>query len=111
MQQNRANGCNPTGTVCVGGATGIPVPLLSQLQTLGGLSATAAAGFLNSTTTLSELDINSAGSFARRIEDNTLGLKLRPTQQCALITYLDNSGDSHYHAAQFTLRRRFSTGL
>src|ERR1043165_2108559 len=47
----------------------------------------------------------------RRIEDNTLGLKLRPNQQFALITYLDNSGDSNYHAAQFTLRRRFSTGL
>jgi hypothetical protein len=85
--------------------------LLSQLQTLGGLSATAAAGFLNSATTINELDINGAGSFARRIEDNTLGLKLRPNQQFALITYLDNSGDSNYHAAQFTLRRRFSTGL
>jgi len=28
-----------------------------------------------------------------------------------VITYLDNSGDSNYHAAQFTLRRRFSSGL
>ncbi|MBA2527071.1 MAG: TonB-dependent receptor, partial [Pyrinomonadaceae bacterium] len=38
-------------------------------------------------------------------------LKLRPNQQFAAITYLDNSGDSNYHAAQFTLRRRFSSGL
>src|SRR6266498_3852347 len=38
-------------------------------------------------------------------------LKLRPNQQFGVITYLDNSGDSHYHAAQFTLRRRFSSGL
>ncbi len=111
MQQNRANGCTPSGTGCPAGVTGVAPPLLSQLQTQGGLSATAAASFLNSTTTTSELDINGAGSFARRIEDNTLGLKLRPNQQFALITYLDNSGDSNYHAAQFTLRRRFSTGL
>jgi hypothetical protein len=111
MQQNRAKGCAPSGTGCPTGATGVAPPLLSQLQTQGGLSATAAAGFLNSATTVSELDINGAGSFARRIEDNTLGLKLRPNQQFALITYLDNSGDSNYHAAQFTLRRRFSSGL
>jgi len=111
MQQNRAKGCTPSGTGCPAGVTGVAPPLLLQLQTQGGLSATAAAGFLNSTTTTGELDINGAGSFARRIEDNTLGLKLRPNQQFALITYLDNSGDSNYHAAQFTLRRRFSTGL
>lgn len=111
MQANRAKGCTPAGTGCPAGVTGVAPPLLSQLQTLGGLSATAAAGFLNSATTINELDINGAGSFARRIEDNTLGLKLRPNQQFALITYLDNSGDSNYHAAQFTLRRRFSTGL
>ena len=108
MQQNRAKGCTPAGTGCVGG---VAPPLLAQLQTQGGLSATAAASFLNSSTTTGELDINGAGSFARRIEDNTLGLKLRPNQQFALITYLDNSGDSNYHAAQFTLRRRFSSGL
>jgi hypothetical protein len=111
MQQNRAKGCNPTGTTCPAGVTGTTVPLLAQLVSQGGLTATAAASFLNSATTTSELDINGAGSFARRIEDNTLGLKLRPNQQFALITYLDNSGDSNYHAAQFTLRRRFSTGL
>ncbi len=111
MQQNRARGCAPAGTGCPSGVTGVAPPLLSQLQTQGGLSATAAAGFLNSTTTVSELDINGAGSFARRIEDTTLGLKLRPNQQFGVITYIDNSGDSNYHAAQFTLRRRFSTGL
>ena len=111
MQQNRVRGCTPSGTGCPAGVTGVTPTLLSQLQTQGGLSATAAASFLNSSTTTSELDINGAGSFARRIEDNTLGLKLRPNQQFGLITYLDNSGDSNYHAAQFTLRRRFSSGL
>src|SRR5205085_11230436 len=44
-------------------------------------------------------------------EDTTLAFKLRPNQQFGVITYLDNSGDSNYHAAQFTLRRRFSSGL
>jgi hypothetical protein len=111
MQQNRAKGCLPSGTGCPAGVTGTAPPLLSQLQTQGGLSSTASVSFLNSTTTQTELDINGAGSFARRIEDNTLGLKLRPNQQFGLITYLDNSGDSNYHAAQFTLRRRFSSGL
>ncbi len=111
MQQNRAKGCTPSGTGCPTGVTGTAPPLLSQLQTLGGLSSTASASFLNSSTTTNELDINGAGSFARRIEDNTLGLRLRPNQQFGLITYLNNSGDSNYHAAQFTLRRRFSSGL
>lgn len=111
MQQNRAKGCNASGTGCPAGVTGVTPPLFTQLQTQGGLTAAAATTFLNSTTTRSEIDINSAGAFARRIEDTTLGLKLRPNQQFAAITYLDNSGDSNYHAAQFTLRRRFSSGL
>jgi hypothetical protein len=60
---------------------------------------------------VTDLQFNAAGSFAQRVEDNTLALKLRPNQQFARITYLDNSGDSNYHAAQFTLRRRFASGL
>src|SRR5437016_5841211 len=111
MKQNRAKGCTPSGTGCPAGVTGVTPSLLGQLQAQGGLTAAAAATFMNSSTTTGELDINSAGSFARSIEDTTLGLKLRPNQQFAVITYLDNSGDSNYHAAQFTLRRRFSTGL
>src|SRR5207237_8115793 len=76
-----------------------------------GLSVTAAANVLNQSATLTDLQFNAAGSFAQRIEDNTLALKLRPNQQFARITYLDNSGDSNYNAAQFTLRRRFTSGL
>jgi carboxypeptidase family protein/TonB-dependent receptor-like protein len=121
LQANqRLPNCLPNGTArfptdparpCTPAFTSAQIPLINQLQTQGGLSSTATANFVNSTTSQAELDINGAGSFARRIEDNTLGLKLRPNQQFALITYLDNSGDSNYHAAQFTLRRRFSTGL
>lgn len=111
MQQNRAKGCTASGTGCPAGVTGVTPPLFTQLQTQGGLTSAQATTFLNSTTTAGELAINNAGTFARRIEDTTLGLKLRPNQQFAVITKLDNSGDSNYHAAQFTLRRRFSSGL
>ncbi len=111
MQQNRANGCRPDGTNCPAGVTGLAPPLLTQLQTQGGLTSSAAATFLNSSTSVSDLDLNAAGNFAGRIEDTTLGLKLRPNQQFNVITYLSNNGDSNYHAAQFTLRRRFSSGL
>ncbi len=111
MQQNRAKGCTPSGTGCPAGVTGVTPPLVGQLTAPGGLTAAQTTTFLNSSTTTGELDINSAGAFARRIEDTTLILKLRPNQQFGAITYLDNSGDSNYHAAQFTLRRRFSDGL
>ena len=115
MQQNRALGCTSPGTGCTGGVT---PPLLGQLTAAfvarGQSNATAttnATNFINSSTTTTDLNRNSVGNFAVRIENTVLGLKLRPNQQFAMITYLDNSGDSNYHAAQFTLRRRFSTGL
>jgi hypothetical protein len=111
MRQNRRNGCRPDGTGCPSGVTGLTPALLGQLQTQGGLSAAAAATFLNSSNTTGELDLNNAGSFAQRIEDTTLGLHLRRNQQFGVVTYLDNSGASNYHAAQFTLRRRFASGL
>ena len=103
MQGNVTRGCQASGSGCPAGVTGTPVPLVTS----GVLSAT----FVNSTTTLSELQLNSAGAFVGRIEDTTLALGLRPNQQFSTITYLDNAGDSKYHAFQFTLRRRFSSGL
>lgn len=118
MQQNVAiTGCRPSGTTAAGVTCGSTPPLLTQLQTQGGLTATAAASFLNNSTTLANLTQNAAGTFAGRIESsgsssgNTLGLKLRSNQQFGVITYLDSGGDSYYHAAQFTLRRRFTSGL
>ena len=117
MQQNRAKGCTPAGTGCPAGVTGVAPPLLSQLQTQGGLSATAAASFLNSTTTTSELDINGAGSFARRIEDNTLGLKLT-TQPAVCVDHLSRqqwrlelSRRAIYFATQVQHRSRPEHGL
>jgi Carboxypeptidase regulatory-like domain/TonB-dependent Receptor Plug Domain len=115
MQQNRAKGCTAVGTGCAGGVT---PPLLSQLTTAfvqtgqtQTAATTSATNFINSSNTVTDLNRNSVGNFAVRIENTVLGLKLRPNQQFASITYLDNSGDSNYHAAQFTLRRRFSSGL
>jgi hypothetical protein len=109
---NRATNCLPSGATrdttkpaCVPVFTAAQIPLLAANVT--GINAT----FVNSTTTQGELNVNNIGNLARRIEDTTLAFKLRPNQQFGVITYLDNSGDSNYHAAQFTLRRRFSSGL
>jgi hypothetical protein len=100
------------------GAVRTSTPLFAQLvagfvangQTVTA-ATTSATNFLNSSTTTGELTTNNIGNFARRIEDSVLSLKLRPNQQFAVITKIDNSGDSNYHAAQFTLRRRFASGL
>ena len=115
MQQNRAKNCTAVGTGCVGGVT---PPLLGQLTTAfvqsgqtQAAATTSATNFINSAATVTDLNRNSVGNFAVRIENTVLGMKLRPNQQFSVITYLDNSGDSNYHAAQFTLRRRFSSGF
>ncbi len=103
MQQNVARGCTAAGTGCPTGVTGTTPAVVSQ--------GIVNAAFVNSATTSGELSLNAAGAFAQRIENTTLALKLRPNQQFSTITYIDNSGSSSYHAAQFTLRRRFATGL
>ncbi|HET6853028.1 MAG TPA: TonB-dependent receptor [Pyrinomonadaceae bacterium] len=109
---NKLANCLPSGATrpsapgpCVPAFTAAQIPLLAA--GVSGINAT----FVNSTTTQGELNVNNIGNLARRIEDATLAFKLRPNQQFSVITYLDNSGDSNYHAAQFTLRRRFSSGL
>jgi hypothetical protein len=103
MQQNVAKGCRPDGTNCPAGATGaVPAIVSSGLVT---------SAFVNFTTTQSDLALNAAGNFAGRVEQNFLGARLRPNQQFSTIAYLDSGGDSYYHGAQFTLRRRFSSGF
>ncbi len=103
MQRNIGLGCTAGGTGCPAGITGtVPGLITSNVLT---------TTFINSTTTRDELLLNAAGSFAERIENTTLALGLRPNQQFSGITYIDNSGDSNYHAFQFTLRRRFAQGL
>ncbi|HEV2859688.1 MAG TPA: carboxypeptidase regulatory-like domain-containing protein [Pyrinomonadaceae bacterium] len=109
---NSTQNCLPSGATrdssqpaCVPAFTAAQIPLLAA-----GVSGINAA-FVNSTTVQGQLANNAAGAFAERIENTSLGFKLRPNQQFGRITYLDNSGSSVYHAAQFTLRRRFATGL
>ncbi|MDT7542983.1 MAG: hypothetical protein QOE33_2887 [Acidobacteriota bacterium] len=109
---NAATNCLPSGATrdttlaaCVAPFSAAQIPLLAA-----GVSAINAT-FVNSSTVQGQLVNNAAGSLAARIENTTLAFKLRPNQQFSKITYIDNSGDSNYHAAQFTLRRRFSSGL
>ncbi len=103
MQHNRSlpGGCRADGTFANGqpcpGAQ--PVPAIQQ-----GIITSA---FANSTATQTELAQNALGSFGNRVEQSTLAARLRPNQQFAQIMMIDNGGDSYYHAAQFTVRRRF----
>ncbi len=103
MQKNvalagcRADGTLATGAACPGAAA---IPLL-QLNTSG------LASFLNTAATRADLDQNAAGNFAGRLEQFTTDARLRRNQQFAQILMIDNGGDSNYHAAQFTARKRF----
>ena len=103
MQKNVAlgGGCRPDGTLasgapCTGAAA---VPIVQQ----GITNAT----FVNSSTTQTDLNQNAAGNFASRLEGSTLAAGLRPNQQFNQILMIDNGGDSNYHAAQFTFRKRY----
>ena len=103
MQKNVAlgGGCRPDGTLVSGaGCNGaVVVPLIQQ----GIINQT----FANSAVSQTDLAQNGAGNMAGRIEQTTLAAKLRPNQQFAQILLLDNGGDSYYHSAQFTFRKRF----
>ncbi|MEJ5369212.1 MAG: TonB-dependent receptor [Bryobacteraceae bacterium] len=94
-------GCRPDGTL----ASGAPCPGAQEVPIVKQGLVTAA--FVNSSQTQSELAQNAAGSFGNRIEQSTVNARLRPNPQFAQIMYVDNGGDSIYHAAQFAARRRF----
>lgn len=110
MQNNVQRGCTAMGTGCPSGVTGT-TPVLHAQLVAGGMTSPAATTFINSAGVRTELLRNGAGAFAELIENNSLALKLRPNQQFARITYIDSGGNSSYHGAQFTLRRRFAQGL
>ena len=103
MQKNVGigGGCRPDGTLASGAACpgANTVPILA--------SGIVNQAFINSSTTQTDLSQNAAGNFAGRIEQTTLAAHLRPNQQFAQILLLDNGGDSNYHAAQFTFRKRY----
>ncbi len=102
MQQNVGKGCKPDGTGCPSGVTGAAVPIVT--------AGTVTSSFINSSSVVGDLTLNAAGTFAGRIEQNTLAAKLRPNQQFGTITYLDSGGDSYYHSMQISLRKRFDHG-
>jgi hypothetical protein len=103
MQRNVAlgGGCRPDGTL----ANGSPCPNAAAVPLIQQGIATAA--FTNSAASITDLSQNAAGNMAGRLEQTTLAARLRPNQQFAQILLLDNGGDSYYHAAQFTFRKRY----
>ena len=103
MQNNVNKGCRADGSNCPVGVTGASVPLVT--------SGIVTSSFVNSSTTLNNLNLNAAGTFAGRVEQTTLAAHLRPNQQFGTITFVDSGGDSYYHSLQATLRRRFRAGL
>jgi hypothetical protein len=112
MQGNIAKGCNADGLGCPAGVTGTLISIVNYPTSVpDSPKGPLTQAFVNSSTTLTDLQQNGAGNFAGRVEQTTLALKLRPNQQFGVITYIDAGGDSYYHAAQFTLRKRFEKGL
>jgi hypothetical protein len=112
MQSNFAKGCNPDGLNCPAGVTGQLISFVNYPTSVpNSPKGSLAQSFVNSDTTITDLRQNGAGNFAGRVEQTTLALKLRPNQQFGVITYIDAGGDSYYHSAQFTLRKRFEKGL
>jgi hypothetical protein len=115
---NVATNCNPDGVSQRNTAVGQPpcsggrrLGIVNYSLTNTGANTLLAPSFVNSSTTITDLQQNGAGNFAGRVEQATLALKLRPNQQFGVITYIDAGGDSYYHAAQFTLRKRFEKGF
>ena len=74
-------------------------------------SGVVPSTFVNTSLTQSDLTLNAAGNFAGRLEQTALAAKLRPNQQFAKVTYIDSGGDSYYHSAQATLRKRVTIQL
>ncbi|MBI1763927.1 MAG: TonB-dependent receptor [Acidobacteria bacterium] len=117
MQANIAKNCTPDGTATLdttkpGCSGGQLISIVNYPTTIANSpKGPLTQAFVNSGTTITELQQGGVGSTAGRIEQTTLALKLRPNQQFGIITYIDAGGDSYYHAAQFTLRKRFEKGF
>ncbi len=103
LQSNLSRGCKPDGSGCPTGIVAAPVPIVT--------SGIVSSTFVNSSTSITDLQQNAAGNFAGRIEQTTLNAHLRPNQQFSSIIFLSNQADSVYHSWQTTLRKRFASGL
>ena len=103
MQSNYAKGCKPDGSGCPTGVTSTPVPYVT--------SGVLTSAFVNSATTITDIQQNAAGNFAGRIEQTTLAAHLRANQQFSNIIQISNKADSNYHSWQTTVRKRYANGL
>jgi len=103
LQSNLAHGCKPDGTGCPSGVAPAAVPLVA--------SGILTSAFVNSSTTITDLQQNAAGNFAGRIEQTTLAAHLRPNQQFSSIILISNKADSVFHSWQTTVRKRFAAGF
>ncbi len=123
-QQNVFKGCRPDGTGCPAGVAGTTPTLLMNLT---GSTAGNTGSFMNSSSTVGNLQLNGLGDLATRIDQATVRVGsqtvplivsrgfatnfFRPNAQFSQIFYFDSGGDSYYHAAIAQIRRRFSQGL
>jgi hypothetical protein len=111
----RANviaGCAADGTGCPAGVTGQNPALLKTL---------VSSTFINSSTSKTDFTRSNIGNLAARMDALSLtssqrlpGLTLnyvRPNAQFGQIFYQDSGGDSYYHGAFISVRRRFEQGL
>jgi hypothetical protein len=103
MSSNYGAGCKPDGTGCPAGVTSTPVPYVT--------SGVLTSSFVNSSTSITDIQQNAAGDFAGRIEQTTLAAHLRANQQFSNIIEVSNKADSVYHSWQTTIRKRYSAGL
>ncbi|MDQ1473965.1 MAG: hypothetical protein QOJ99_5445, partial [Bryobacterales bacterium] len=103
LQSNLSKGCKPDGSGCPAGIAAAPVPVVAN--------GIVTSAFVNSSTTITDLQQNAAGNFAGRMEQTTLNAHLRPNQQFSSIIFLSNQADSVYHSWQTTLRKRFAAGF
>src|SRR5437870_1891413 len=109
---NALAGCNPDGTKCPAGVTPQNPALLLQM---------VSPGFLNSSSSISDLQLGNIGNFATRLDQltgaNAITAKkfpanyFRPNAQFTQIFYQDSGGDSYYHGLFIAARRRFEGGL
>jgi hypothetical protein len=111
-QANVLAGCNADGTAKGSCTTGQTPTLLMQL---------GSSSFLNSSTSLSDLQRSNIGNMAQRLDTQTGSSAItakgfaanyfRENPQFTTIYYQDAGGDSYYHGLFFTVSRRFEKGL
>ncbi|HYL77828.1 MAG TPA: TonB-dependent receptor [Bryobacteraceae bacterium] len=105
-------GCKADGTGCPAGVTGQTPTLLLSLSN---------ATFVNSSTSLSDLQRGNIGNMAVRLDNQATSSWLvakgfpanyfRPSPQFGSIFYQDSGGDSTYHGMFLAVHRRFEQGL